>query len=159
MPAVFKLGTRSKERLQGIHVDLIRLAEVAIECTPLDFTITCGLRTEELQRVMVASGASQTMASKHLTGLAFDFMPYVNGYAREEWPLYYPIAETFVEVAREIGIQIIWGGAWNVALGAVASPNRAIEAQGIYIKSRTATGKSLFFDGPHIELYQPSGVV
>ena len=73
----FKLSNRSLDRLQGVDPDLVRVVEIAIQETKIDFGVIEGLRTEEKQRQLVESGASQTMKSKHLEGLAVDLMAYI----------------------------------------------------------------------------------
>ncbi len=62
----FNLSKRSKDRLMGVHPDLIAVVERAIELTEVDFGVTCGVRTVEEQEANVAAGRSQTMRSKHL---------------------------------------------------------------------------------------------
>jgi peptidoglycan L-alanyl-D-glutamate endopeptidase CwlK len=74
---MFKLSTRSMSRLEGINPDLIRVVSQAIKTTKVDFGVTCGMRTVEEQEKLVASGASQTMKSKHLEGRAVDLVAYV----------------------------------------------------------------------------------
>jgi peptidoglycan L-alanyl-D-glutamate endopeptidase CwlK len=46
--------------------------EEAIKESPLDFSITEGLRTKERQKELFSAGKSQTMNSRHLTGKAVD---------------------------------------------------------------------------------------
>jgi peptidoglycan L-alanyl-D-glutamate endopeptidase CwlK len=72
----FNLSARSRERLQGVNRDLVRVVEQAIQITTIDFGVTQGLRTIEQQRKYVASGASATMDSRHLTGHAVDVAAY-----------------------------------------------------------------------------------
>ena len=50
----YKLGVRSRLRLNGVHKDLIKVVELALTYSPHDFTITEGLRT------MRPRGARQT---------------------------------------------------------------------------------------------------
>ena len=68
----FHLGTRRRARLEGVHPDLVRVVERAIELTEVDFTVLEGLRNVSRQKELVAAGASQTMNSRHLTGHAVD---------------------------------------------------------------------------------------
>jgi peptidoglycan LD-endopeptidase CwlK len=69
---MYKLGARSKQRLKGVHDDLVRVVERAIEITTVDFTVLEGLRTPERQKALYESGASQTLNSRHITGHAVD---------------------------------------------------------------------------------------
>ena len=78
----FALGQRSRERLQGVHPDLVKVVERAIELTSVDFTVLEGLRTVERQGELVAKGASQTMESRHLTGHAVDLGALIGGEVR-----------------------------------------------------------------------------
>ena len=62
----YKLSNRSLGKLEGVHPDMVATVKRAIELTKVDFGITCGLRTVEEQKKLVASGRSQTMNSKHI---------------------------------------------------------------------------------------------
>ena len=73
----FKLSSRSEGRLEGINPQLIEVVKTAITLTKVDFGVTCGMRTVEEQEKLVASGASQTMKSKHLEGRAVDLVAYI----------------------------------------------------------------------------------
>ena len=77
----FTLSQRSLDKLEGVHDDMVRVVKKAIDLTKVDFGVICGLRTIEEQEALVAKGASQTMKSKHLDGLAVDLMAYVGGRA------------------------------------------------------------------------------
>lgn len=109
----FRLSARSLSRLEGVHPHLVRVVKRAIELTPVDFTITEGLRTRERQLQLVAAGASQTKNSRHLTGHAVDVAALVGGEVRWDWPLYGRIAAAFKQAASEEGVDIVWGGDWK----------------------------------------------
>ena len=111
-PGGFALGARSRARLQGLHPDLVRVVERAIQLTPVDFTVTEGLRDAKRQAQLVAAGASKTMNSRHLTGHAVDVAALVGGKVSWDWPLYGRIAEAFKAAAAELGVPIVWGGDW-----------------------------------------------
>lgn len=108
----FRLSSRSRSRLAGVHPDMVRVVERAITLTPVDFMVTEGLRTIERQRKMVAAGASRTMNSRHIAGHAVDVAAIVDGKVRWDWPLYPRIAKAFREAARIEGVKIVWGGDW-----------------------------------------------
>jgi peptidoglycan L-alanyl-D-glutamate endopeptidase CwlK len=108
----FKLSVRSKKALVGVHPDLVRVVERAIQLTDVDFAVTEGVRTIERQRQLFASGASTTMNSRHITGHAVDVAAWV-GEIRWDWPLYHKIAEAMKAAAKELGVAIIWGGDWK----------------------------------------------
>lgn len=108
----YALGARSLERLKGVHPDLVRVVKRAIQITPVDFTVLEGVRTAERQRQLVASGASQTMNSRHITGHAVDLAPVIDGAVSWDWPLYRKLAPAVKEAARLEGVKIEWGGDW-----------------------------------------------
>lgn len=110
---MFKLGKRSIERLQGVHPDLVRVVERAIDLTPVDFTVLEGLRSPERQQTLVASGASQTLNSRHITGHAVDLGAWVDNQVDWSWPLYAKIANAMKAAANELGVAIVWGGDWR----------------------------------------------
>lgn len=109
----FALGTQSRTRLKGVHPDLVRVVEQAIELTPVDFTVLEGLRTPERQAKLVAAGASQTLRSRHLTGHAVDLGAWVDGQVRWDWPLYHKIADAMKAAAKELRVPLEWGGDWR----------------------------------------------
>ncbi len=109
----FVLSTKSRQRLAGVHPDLVRVVERAIALTPVDFVVTEGLRTVARQKTLVAAGASQTMNSRHITGHAVDVAALVGREVRWDWPLYAQISTAFKKAAAELGIPIIWGGDWK----------------------------------------------
>lgn len=109
----FKLSQRSLSNLKGVHPDLVAVVHRAIAITPVDFTVTEGLRTVERQKQLVATGASKTMNSRHLTGHAVDLAAWVGGGIRWDWPLYDVLAVAMKKAAQELEIPIIWGGDWT----------------------------------------------
>ena len=109
----FRLSSRSRARLIGVHPALIAVVEAAITRTPVDFMITEGLRTAERQAVLVKAGASRTTRSRHLTGHAVDVAALVEGQVRWDWPLYGLIADAFKAAALDLKTPLIWGGDWK----------------------------------------------
>lgn len=109
----FRLSTRSRARLTGVHPDLICVVEAAIAATPVDFMVTEGLRSPVRQAALVKAGASRTLKSRHLTGHAVDVAALVDGAVRWDWPLYGRIAAAFKAEAERLGVPIIWGGDWT----------------------------------------------
>lgn len=108
----YSLSQRSREKLKGVHPDLVAVIEAAIQKTPIDFAVIEGLRTKERQAQLVAKGASKTMNSRHITGHAVDIAPMVDGEIRWDWPLYHQIAPVVKECAKELNVPIVWGGDW-----------------------------------------------
>ncbi|MGI9504747.1 MAG: M15 family metallopeptidase [Geminicoccaceae bacterium] len=110
---MFKLGTRSNQRLVGVHDDLCKVVRRAIKLTEVDFTVLEGLRSVKRQKVLLAAGASTTMNSRHLTGHAVDLGAWVDGQVAWGWPLYHKISEAMYDAAAWLDIKIEWGGAWT----------------------------------------------
>ena len=50
------LGPRSRAKLRGVHPDLVKVVERAIEITLVDFTVLEGLRTAARQQALVEIG-------------------------------------------------------------------------------------------------------
>ncbi|WP_431688949.1 M15 family metallopeptidase [Hahella sp. NBU794] len=119
----FYLGKRSKSRLVGLHPDLVKVIERAIQITPIDFTVLEGLRTIERQTELYKAGKSKTMRSRHLTGHAVDLGVLINGSITWEARYYQILADAVKQAAEGLGIPIEWGGDFNG-----------------------------FFDGPHFQL-------
>ena len=119
----FSLSKKSKEKLEGIDMRLVRLVEQAINETAIDFTVLEGLRTPERQQQLVNDGFSQTMKSKHLTGHAVDLGAIVDGKLSWDKKHYPAIAEAMKKAAADQNVKIRWGGDFKS-----------------------------FFDGPHFEL-------
>lgn len=112
--SVFKgWDARSAASLQGVHKDLVRVMERARELAP-PFMVIEGLRTPERQKQLVATGASKTLNSRHLTGHAVDVVP-LDGQGRIswDWPLYHKLAPLVKQAAKELGVPITWGGDWK----------------------------------------------
>lgn len=108
----FGLSSKSLKRLEGVHPDLAKVVKRAIEITPIDFVVIEGLRTKERQRYLVAKGASKTMNSYHLTGHAVDIAPLVDGQASWDWEYYRELAPAIKQAAKELDVDITWGGDW-----------------------------------------------
>ena len=109
---MFKLSKRSLDRLVGVNPNLVKVVTRAIEITPVDFVVLEGLRTRERQAQLVASGASQTMNSRHLTGDAVDLGAWVGNEVRWDWPLYHKIAAAMKQAAKDVDVPVEWGGDW-----------------------------------------------
>ena len=108
----FRLSARSRTRMTGLHPDLVRVIEGAIAITPVDFTITEGLRQPARQAELVKAGASRTLNSRHLTGHAVDVAAWIGGTVRWDWPLYPRIAGAIKQAAADLDEPLVWGGDW-----------------------------------------------
>ena len=146
----YRLGSGSLARLEGVDPDLVRVVQAAIGRTAQDFVVFEGLRTIERQRELVASGASQTMASNHLTGRAVDLVPYIGGRAVWDMAACQAIAEAMRSAAIELGVPLTWGCSWHVDLRLTTGSGR--EVAEAYAAHRRSAGKKPFLDGPHYEL-------
>jgi len=120
-------GDRSLKNLSGIHPDLVKVMKEAIKNTPIDFTITEGVRTVQRQQELYAQGRTKpgpivTNAdgirnkSNHQIkndgyGHAVDLYPYIDGKvdisAIKELRI---IAAHIKKTASDLGIKIVWGG-------------------------------------------------
>ena len=52
----YELSKRSKDRLSGVHPDLVKVVERAIEITTVDFTVLEGLRDPALAPPIPCAG-------------------------------------------------------------------------------------------------------
>jgi peptidoglycan L-alanyl-D-glutamate endopeptidase CwlK len=147
----YVLGKRSKEKLQGVDPRMVRIVERAIELSEQDFSVICGLRTVAEQEALVAKGASQTMKSKHLEGLAVDLAAWCDG-IRWELNLYDEIADAMRKAAIEEGVTIRWGAAWHKTLN--EWDGTAEDLMNEYVDLRRSQGRRPFIDGPHFEIVE-----
>lgn len=114
-------NNRSLSNLAGIHPDLRRVMDRALQEAPFAFIVTEGLRTLVRQRELVRIGASRTLNSRHLTGHAVDLVPFVDidkdGRVETEemyaWPLYHQLAPAIKAAAAKEKVAIVWGGDWR----------------------------------------------
>ena len=147
----FKLSSRSLSRLEGVNPDLIEVVKLAITMTKVDFGVIEGVRSIERQRELVASGASQTMKSRHITGDAVDLMAYVGSRGSWELTLYDNIADAIKAAAQELDVKVRWGAAWHI--DNIADWDGSMQdAMDGYIDLRRSQGRRPFIDGPHFEL-------
>jgi peptidoglycan LD-endopeptidase CwlK len=104
------LNARSQKNQIGVHPDLVRVSNRAAEIEP--HIITCGLRTIKEQQALKAAGKSKTLNSRHLTGHAIDFADPDGQY---DIPDMKRIGAAYKQAAKELGIDIEWGGDWKGA--------------------------------------------
>jgi len=108
-----KYSQRSLNSLRGIHPDLRRVIDRALQDSPLDFVVIEGLRSVDRQKQLVASGASRTMNSRHITGHAVDLMPIGPNGPAFDWPLYDQLGPAVKQAAEQEGVALDWGGDWK----------------------------------------------
>ena len=148
---MFRLSKRSQDNLVGVRAPLVAVVRRAITLTKVDFAVTEGFRSPARQRELVLKGASQTMDSKHLTGGAVDLVAFLGSRISWELALYDEIADAMRAAAREEGVGIRWGAAWNIP--DIRHWTGTMEAaMNFYVDARRGLGKRPFIDAPHFEL-------
>ncbi len=108
--AGYKWSARSEKNLKGIHPDLRKVCDLALQLTPIDFIIVQGRRTIAQQRQYIKEGKSQTLDSRHLQGMAIDYVDVGATYHPERMK---QISMAFKDAAKHLGIPINWGGDWK----------------------------------------------
>jgi len=106
----YKLSNKSLQKLEGVHPDMVDIVKLAISLTGQDFSVGEGLRSVSRQKKLVATGKSTTMNSRHITGHAVDLFPYPLSW---DWEYFYPIADAMKAAAKELKIDLEWGGDWE----------------------------------------------
>ena len=129
---MFELSQKSRKNMEGVHPDLVRVVERALELTRYDFGINAtSVRTIEQQKDLMAQGRSKTMNSRHIPGInqcnlscAVDINVY-DETGGITWSIgyYRKVNQAFVTAAIELGVQIDLGILWKT-----------------------------FIDGPHVQL-------
>lgn len=110
---MYSFSQRSKDRLKGVHPKLVQVMQEAIKESPLDFSITEGVRSVERQKELFESGKSQTMRSRHISGHAVDIAVLVDGKITWDFSKYQIVADHIKTVAKSLNIPIEWGGDWT----------------------------------------------
>mgnify|MGYP003144080102 FL=1 len=106
---MYRFGKRSKARLKGVKPELVNVLNELIKI--MDVTIIEGLRTEERQKELVASGASKTKYSKHLEGKAVDLAPYPIDW--EDRDRFHYMGGMIRGIAKQLNVNVRWGGDWD----------------------------------------------
>ncbi|WP_213354695.1 M15 family metallopeptidase [Citrobacter freundii] len=125
----FRFSRRSEDNLKGVNPDLVKVIRRALEITPVDFIVIEGLRTQARQKELVATGKSQTMNSRHLSGNAVDIIPVNTTWQIKE---FIPVLKAVKQAAVEQGIKLRFGINWK------NDPSLPIETK--------------FIDATHIEI-------
>ena len=149
----FKFGAKSEANLVGVHPDLVRVVRLALTITDIDFSVHEGVRTLERQKKLVASGASRTLDSYHLTGDAVDLGPYVDGELRWEHPLCNQVAQAMHEACTRLHERLVWGRVWDMELEEL-DPEDLDEERAIYVRRYQrihGAKKWPLDDGPHFQ--------
>jgi peptidoglycan L-alanyl-D-glutamate endopeptidase CwlK len=108
-----KFSKASLARLKTCHPDLQKICNELIKRT--DFSITAGHRGEAEQNKAYEDGHSKLKypESKHNTypSLAIDIVPYPVDWSNID--PFKALAVEFKKVAKELGIEVVWGGDWK----------------------------------------------
>lgn len=125
-----RFSQRSKDTLKGVHPRMVQLMEAAIIDSPVDFTVTDGVRSTAKQQGLYAQG--RTAAGSIVTnadgvknksnhqakadgfGHAVDICPFKNGgLAWNDTAAFKQLAKHIKDKAATLGISIAWGGDWK----------------------------------------------
>jgi peptidoglycan LD-endopeptidase CwlK len=107
-PPTELLTPRDRERLAGVHPDLVRVVNRARRDAGEPFFVIEGVRTAERQRELFAQGKSRTLQSRHLTGHAVDLGPVPLDWT--DRPSFARLAAAIRAAADAEGVPIRWGG-------------------------------------------------
>lgn len=124
---MFKFGSNSLRRLQGVDPILIDVFKTAITYSPFDFGIAWmgGLRTDQDQNKLYKAGKSQrdgyTKRSKHQPSLidgygkAVDIFAYDPDTGKATWDedILTAISDHILCIAEEKGVELRWGNDWD----------------------------------------------
>ena len=114
---MFKFSKSSLNKLATVDKKLQTLANEILKSSKVDFGISYGLRTQAEQEKLFVKGERKgdgiKKKRKHQDGKAFDFVCYKNGYITWDKKYYYYIAGLFEAKAKELNINITWGGWWS----------------------------------------------
>jgi peptidoglycan L-alanyl-D-glutamate endopeptidase CwlK len=119
----YALGPQSRARLQGVHPDLVKVVERAIELTDQDFMVLEGVRTPARQRELYAQGRTApgpkvtwTLNSNHFInpktgfGHAVDLVPFPVDWSHTKLDV---VSKAMFAAAWELGVPIRWGADWD----------------------------------------------
>ena len=129
---MYRLSNRSLSALVGVHPSIAIIPQEAIKITPVDFMVFEGIRTMKRQRYLYSTGASKTLDSYHLYGLAIDIVPYVNGELSWEEEYFPPIVESVKTVIDEYNLPVQWGydlWKWDLAHWQMSNFKRSYDAR------------------------------
>ena len=112
-------GDRSKGNLAKVHPLLIKVATIALEKGEQDFTVICGHRDKAGQDEAIRNKTTKVSfpnsAHNQLPSCAIDVIPYpftswddpamLTGWKK--------ISDAMFVAAKEVGIEIRWGGDFN----------------------------------------------
>lgn len=112
----YSFSKRSLARLETVAPELRRVVELAMSMQVMDFSVICGVRTQDEQRALVAKGASRKLNSKHLPNKlgyseAVDIAPYPLNWDDHE--AFHRLAGVIQGAAALHNVALRWGGDWD----------------------------------------------
>lgn len=116
---MFKLSSKSKERLAGVDFRIIEIIDYALKISIVDFGIPAdgGLRTAKRQKQLFDQKLSKCdgleYVSEHQRGLAFDVYAYVDGKASWDRAHLTSVAAAILQSASVLGYKLEWGAHWK----------------------------------------------
>lgn len=119
---MYNFSKRSLSNLMNVDEKLVLICHELIK--RIDFTVIEGYRTRERQKELFDKGFSKidgiSKKGKHnyFPSRAVDIIPYKKGHnpfdgSKESEKMFYELAEQFKKVAKELNIEIVWGGDWE----------------------------------------------
>lgn len=105
----YRLSKKSLGNLIGVHPEIAFIPVEAIKITKMDFMVFEGVRTMKRQKYLYSTGASKTLDSYHLYGLAIDLVPTPEGKKSWDESLFPPVVEAVKEVIKAHGLAVQWG--------------------------------------------------
>lgn len=133
----YKFGQRSLDNLKNVHPNLVKVMMASITNSPVDFTITTGIRTTAEQKAIYAQGRTkpgkivtkadgvkglsnhqdEADGKKDGLGSAVDLYPFFEGqvqvHHKDTVKKLTEIANHIKKTAKDLGIAIEWGGDWK----------------------------------------------
>ena len=127
---MYSFSKASLAKLKGVHPNLVKVMIEAIKYSPIDFSITSGVRTTAEQKALYAQGRttkgsivtnadgvknkSNHQAKSDGYGHAIDFCPYVN--SKLDWnnqANFKIIATHIIATAKCMGVKVESGMNWK----------------------------------------------
>lgn len=119
---MYSFSQRSLDNLKNVDERLVRICNELIK--RIDFTVIEGFRSFERQKELYDKGFSKidgiSKKGKHnySPSLAIDIIPFKKGHnpfdgSKESDIMFDNLAKEFKQVAKELGINITWGGDWK----------------------------------------------
>lgn len=122
------LTPSARDRLKGVHPDLVRVVVRCFEECPFQLIVAEGVRTKERQAFLYASGRTRpgpiltgTLNSRHIPGedgfgKAVDLLPVdpvTRSVPQRDRTLYVSMAQYMMAAAKAERVAIRWGADWD----------------------------------------------